>query len=75
MKSQLIGKDFNVGKIEGKVVEEDEIDSITNLLNGHEFEQTLGNGGGQRSLACRSSWGHKESDMTETTITTIGLPP
>ena len=51
------------------------MDSITNLLSGHEFAQTLGNGGGQRGLACRSSWGHKESDMTETTITTIGLPP
>ena len=33
-------------------------------LNGHEFEQTLGDDGGQRILACYSSWGHKESDMT-----------
>ena len=32
-------------------------------LNGHEFEQTLGDGG-QGSLACRSPWGHKESDLT-----------
>ena len=30
-----------------------------------EFEQTLGVGDGQGSLACCSSWGHKESDMTE----------
>ena len=29
-------------------------------LNGHEFEQTLGEG--QRSLACCSLWGHKESN-------------
>ena len=34
-------------------------------LHGHEFEQTLGDSGGQKSLACCSPWGHKESDMTE----------
>ena len=30
-------------------------------LDGHEFEQTLGDGEGQRSLA----WGGKQLDMTE----------
>ena len=34
-------------------------------LNGHEFEQTLGDGEGQGSLACCSPWGCKESDTTE----------
>ena len=34
-------------------------------LNGHEFEQTLGDSGEQRSLACYSLWGHKELDMTK----------
>ena len=34
-------------------------------LNGHEFEQSLGVGDGQGSLECCSSWGFKESDMTE----------
>ena len=34
-------------------------------LNGHEFEQTLGDGEGQRSLACCSPWDHKEMDKTE----------
>ena len=34
-------------------------------LNGHGFEQTLGDGEGQGSLVCCSPWGHKESDMTE----------
>ena len=34
-------------------------------LNGHEFEETLGDVDGQGSLACCSSWGHKESDTTE----------
>ena len=33
-------------------------------LNGHEFEQTPGDGEGQGSLACYSPWGHKQSDMT-----------
>ena len=33
--------------------------------NGHEFEQTLEDSEGQRSLACCSPWGCKELDMTE----------
>ena len=33
-------------------------------LNGHEFEQTPGDSGGQRSWACCSAWGNKELDMT-----------
>ena len=34
-------------------------------LNGHEFEQALGVGDGQGSLAYCSPWSCKESDMTE----------
>ena len=34
-------------------------------LNRHEFDQTLGDGEGQGSLAYCSSWGCKESDTTE----------
>ena len=34
-------------------------------LNGHECEQALRDGEGQRSLACCSPRGHKESDTTE----------
>ena len=34
-------------------------------LNGHEFEQTLGDSEAQGNLAGYCSWGHKESDMTE----------
>ena len=34
-------------------------------LNGHECEQTPGDGEGQGSLACCSPWGCKESDITE----------
>ena len=43
---------------------EDEMVGWHHQLNGHEFEQTLRDSGGQGSLAC-SSWGRKESDMTE----------
>ena len=28
-------------------------------LNGHEFEQTLGDGEGQGSLVCCGPWGHR----------------
>ena len=33
-------------------------------LKGHESEQTLVDSEEQRSLACCSPWGSKESDMT-----------
>ena len=35
-------------------------------INGHKFDQALGDGEGQGSLACCSSWGLKESNMTVT---------
>ena len=44
---------------------EDETVGQYHQLNGHEFEQTLGDGDGQGTLACCSPWGHKELDMTE----------
>ena len=44
---------------------EDELFGCHYRLNGHEFEQALGDGEGQVSLACCISWGHKESDRTE----------
>ena len=44
---------------------EDQMVRQHHKLNGHEFEQTLGDSGGQGSLACYSSWGGKESDMTQ----------
>ena len=34
-------------------------------INGHEVEQTPGDSEGQGSLACCSSWGHKELVMIE----------
>ena len=61
-------KTLMLGKIEGsreKGMTEDELVGWHHRLNGHEFEQALGVGDGQGSLACCSPWGHKESDTTE----------
>ena len=44
---------------------EDEMFGWHHQLNGHEFEQSLGDGEGQGSLACCSLWGCKELDTTE----------
>ena len=44
---------------------EDEMVEWQQQLDGHEFEQALGVGDGQGSLAFCSPWGHKESDTTE----------
>ena len=67
-KNWLIGKDPDAGndwKQEEKGTIEDEMVGWHHRLNGHEFEQALGDGDGQGSLACCGPWGHKESDMTE----------
>ena len=52
-------------KAEEKGTTEDEKVGQHHRLNEHEFEQTLGDGEGQRSLACCSPWDGKESDTTE----------
>ena len=60
-------KTLMLGKIEGRRKKGQQrmtwLDSIP-CLNEHEFEQTLGDNEGQRSLVCCSPWGHKEFDMT-----------
>jgi len=38
---------------------EDEMVGWHHRLDGHEFEQALGVGDGQGSLACCSPWGHR----------------
>ena len=68
VKSWLTGKDLDAGKgwgQEEKGVAEDEMVGWHHWINGHEFEQTLGNSEGQGSLVCCSPWRCKESDMTE----------
>ena len=44
---------------------ENEMVGWHHLLDGYVFEQILGVGVGQGSLACCSPWGLKELDMTE----------
>ena len=44
---------------------EDEMVRLHHQINGHEFDQTPGDGKGQGSLVCCSPWGPKESDTTE----------
>ena len=68
VKSWLIGKDSDAGRDWGqeeKGTIEDEMVGWHHQLNGHEFEQALGVGDGQGSLACCSPWGWKGSDITE----------
>ena len=65
---QIIGKDTSAGKDwrqEEKGMSEDEMVGWHHWLNGREFEQALGVGDGQGSLACCSPWSRKESDMIE----------
>ena len=50
---------------EEKGTTEDEMVGCCHRLDRHEFEQALGAGDGQGSLACCSPWGRKQSDTTE----------
>ena len=67
-KNWLIRKGPDAGKIEGRRRKGQKrvswLDGITDS-KGHEFEQALGVGDGQVSLARCSPRGHKESDTTE----------
>ena len=68
VKNWLIEKDLDTGKDwrqEEKGMTEDEMVEGHHWLNGHEFEQALGVGDGQGSLACCGSWDHKKSNTTE----------
>ena len=66
MKSQLIGKDLDAGKYSGqeeKGTTEDEMVGWHYRLNGHEFEQALGDGEGQGAWCAAvpgvtKSWTH-----------------
>ena len=44
---------------------EDEMARWHHRLNGHEFEEALGDSGGQVSPARRGPWGRKELDTTQ----------
>ena len=67
-KNWTIGEDPDAGKDWGqeeKGTTEDGMVGWYHQLDGHEFEQALGVGDEQGSLACCSPWGRKELDMTE----------
>ena len=67
-KNWLIGKDLDAGKDwrqEEKGTIKDEMVGWHHWLDGHGFGWTPGVGDRQGGLACCSSWGHKELDMTE----------
>ena len=63
----LIGKDPDAGenwRWEEKGTTEDEMVGWHHRLNGHEFEQTQGDGEGQGNAVCYSPWSCKELAMT-----------
>ena len=69
-KNWLTGKDPDAGKDwrqEEKGMTEGDMVGWHPWLNGHEFEQAPGVGGGKASLTCCSSWGksqtYKESNL------------
>ena len=67
-KSWLIGKDFDAGRDWGQEEKGTTLDEMVRWhhgLSGREFEWTPGVGDGQGGLACRGSWGCKESETTE----------
>ena len=68
VKIWLIWKDSDAGKDWGQEengTTEDEMVGWHHRLNGHGFGWTPGVDAGQGGLVCCTSWGHKESDMTE----------
>ena len=65
LKLQYFGH-LTLGKTEGRRRRaENEMVGWHHRLNGHESEQTPGDGEGQGSLACCLPWGHKVLDLTE----------
>ena len=67
VENRLTGKDPDAGdkRQEEKWVTEDGMVGWHPQLNGHEFEQSVGDGEGQANLVCSSPWGHKELGTTE----------
>ena len=60
-RTDSLEKTLMMGKIEGRRRGQQRM----RWLDGHEFEQALGVGEGQGSLACCSPRGRKESDTTD----------
>ena len=64
-RTDSLEKTLMLGKSEVSRMTEDEIVGWHHLLDGHEFEQALGDGDEQGGLECCSLWGCRESDVTE----------
>ena len=66
-RTESLKKTLMLGEIEGRRRRgrQDDMVGWHHRLDGHEFEQAPEVGDGQRSLACCSPWGRKESDTTE----------
>ena len=67
VKNWLVGKDTDDGRnwrLKEKGTTENEMDGWRYWLSGHEFKQTPGDSGRQRSLVCCGPWGHEELDTT-----------
>ena len=75
VKSRLIGKDPDTGKDwrQRRRGQQDEMVGWHHWLNGHEFDQTLGDRGGQRSLMCCSPCGLKNQTWLSDWKTTANL--
>ena len=59
-RADSLEKTLMLGKIEGKRRRGwQRTRWLVSIMNGHEFEQTLGDGEGQGSLVCCSPWGHR----------------
>ena len=64
-RADSLEKTLMLGKTEGRIrVAEDKMVGWHHQLNGHEYEQALGDSEGQGGLACCSSCSCKESDTT-----------
>ena len=63
-RTDSLEKTLMLEKVEGKGRRGQQRMRWLNDITRYEFEQTLGASEEQGSLACCSSWGHKEHDMT-----------
>ena len=76
-RTDSLEKTLKVGKTEGKRSEQRRmrwLGRISDSINGHEFEQTLGESEGQRNLACWVHGGTKSQTGLSNWITTTKLP-
>ena len=69
-KADSLEKNMMLGQMEGRMTRGQQMVGWHHWLNGHEFEQTPGDGERKGSLACCSPWDHQElaqlSDWTTT---------